>query len=150
MNSLRQPFWLCLALITTLYLGFWLAMLAATATYTSFGDMSQVLMSREIRYSTMLSLVTCTVSALLSVIVAVPVAYLMSRRRFSGHSLIDAALDIPIVLPPMVVGICLLIFFQTTAGHYIEKVVPFTYTIAGVILAQFVIAAAFAMSIRQQ
>ncbi len=145
MNSLRQPFWLCLALITTLYLGFWLAMLAATATYTSLGDMSQVLMSREIRYSTMLSLVTCTVSALLSVIVAVPVAYLMSRRRFTGHSLIDAALDIPIVLPPMVVGICLLIFFQTTAGHYIEKVVPFTYTIAGVILAQFVIAAAFAI-----
>ncbi len=145
MNSLRQPFWLCLLLITALYLGFWLAMLAATATYTSLGDMSQVLMSREIRYSTMLSLVTCTVSALLSVIVAVPVAYLMSRRRFSGHSLIDAALDIPIVLPPMVVGICLLIFFQTTAGHYIEKVVPFTYTIAGVILAQFVIAAAFAI-----
>lgn len=145
MNSLRQPFWLCLALITALYLGFWLAMLAATATYTSLGDMGQILMSREIRYSTMLSLVTCTVSALLSVIVAVPVAYLMSRRRFPGHSLIEAALDIPIVLPPMVVGICLLIFFQTTAGHYIEKVVPFTYTIAGVILAQFVIAAAFAI-----
>ncbi len=145
MNSLRQPFWLCLALITALYLGFWLAMLAATATYTSFGDMVQILKSREIRYSTMLSLVTCTVSALLSVIVAVPVAYLMSRRRFPGHSLIEAALDIPIVLPPMVVGICLLIFFQTTAGHYIEKVVPFTYTIAGVILAQFVIAAAFAI-----
>ena len=145
MSSLRQPFWLCLALITVLYLGFWFAMLAATATYTSISDMSQILMSREIRYSTMLSLVTCTVSALLSVIVAVPVAYLMSRRRFPGHALIDAALDIPIVLPPMVLGICLLIFFQTTAGHYIEKIVPFTYTIAGVILAQFVIAAAFAI-----
>ncbi len=145
MKFLRQPFWLCLVLITALYLGFWLAMLIATATYTSVADLWHVLNSREIRYSTMLSLITCTASALLSVFVAVPVGFLMSRRRFPGHSLIEAALDIPIVLPPMVVGICLLIFFQTAFGQVIENVVTFTYTIAGVILAQFVIAAAFAI-----
>ncbi len=58
----------------------------------------------------------------------------------------EAALDIPIVLPPMVVGICLLIFFQTwfwTAG--LKKLVPLTYTIGGVIVAQFIISAAFAI-----
>jgi molybdate transport system permease protein len=145
MSMLRNPFWLALALITGAYLGFWLAMLAATATFTSPPDLWRVLLSREIRYSTVLSLVTCTVSALASLLVAVPIGYLMARRRFRGHSFVDAALDIPIVLPPMVVGICLLIFFQTKAGKLIEHVIPFTYTIAGVILAQFVIAAAFAI-----
>lgn len=141
----RNRFWLLLVLITVAYLGFWGAMLAATATYTSPLEVWTVLVSREIRYATGLSMVTCSLSALASVVLAVPIGYLMSRKRFPGHSLVDAALDIPIVLPPMVVGICLLIFFQTQAGKLIEHVVPFTYTIAGVVLAQFVIAAAFAI-----
>jgi molybdate transport system permease protein len=69
----------------------------------------------------------------------------MARCEFRGKALLDAALDIPIVLPPMVVGICLLIFFQTPLGQSIEKIISFTYTIAGVMLAQFVVAAAFAI-----
>lgn len=140
-----SPFWIILGLVTAAYLGLWIAMLAATATYTTPGEIGTVLLSREILYATALSLVTCTVAALLSVLVAVPVGYLMSRRRFPGHALVDAALDIPIVLPPMVVGICLLIFFQTRAGGLIEQAIPLTYTVGGVIVAQFVIAAAFAI-----
>lgn len=140
-----SPFWILLALIAAGYLAFWFAMLAATATFTTPRIVAGILSSEEIVYATMLSLVTCTLSALLSVFVAVPVGYLMSRKKFPGHALVDAALDIPIVLPPMVVGICLLIFFQTRAGGLIEKAIPLTYTIGGVIVAQFVIAAAFAI-----
>lgn len=142
---MRSFFWPVLALVAVVYIGFWIAMIAATASYTSPGEVFDAVLSREIRYATGLSLLTCTASALLSVVFAVPIAYLMSRRRFRGHSLVDAALDIPIVLPPMVVGICLLIFFQTTAGRMIESLVPLTYTIGGVVVAQFVIAAAFAI-----
>jgi len=142
---MNKKFWLILSLVCGAYLAFWGAMLAATATYTTPLQVWKVLVSREIQYSTVLSLITCTASALLSVFIAVPVGYLMSRRRFPGHSLVDASLDIPIVLPPMVVGICLLIFFQTKAGQLIERAVPLTYTVGGVIVAQFVIAAAFAI-----
>lgn len=142
---MNRPFWIALSIICGAYLLFWLCMLGSTATYTSPVEVWQVLISREIRYATVLSLVTCTVAALGSLLVAVPIGYLMSRTAFPGRSIIDAALDIPIVLPPMVVGLCLLIFFQTPIGHAIEAVVPFTYTVAGVALAQFVIAAAFAI-----
>jgi molybdate transport system permease protein len=45
----------------------------------------------------------------------------------------------------MVVGLCLLILFQTSFGRLVERVIPFTYTVAGVVLAQFVIGAAFAV-----
>lgn len=169
-------FWLVLAYITAAYLGFWAVMLAATATYTSPHEVWGVLVSREISYATKLSVITCTASALASVALAVPIGYLMSRKRFFGHSLVDAALDIPIVLPPMVVGICLLIFFQTEAGQALEHAAGwtwdtvrdyvaallkgetrpahdyepgsrgfFTYAIPGVVLAQFVIAAAFSI-----
>ncbi len=143
---MHRAFWITLSLVCAAYLLFWGAMLAATATFTTPAEVWSVLISREIRYATGLSLVTCTVAALASLVVAVPIGYLMARApRFRGKALIDAALDIPIVLPPMVVGLCLLIFFQTRFGQAIETVVPFTYTVAGVVLAQFVVAAAFAI-----
>jgi molybdate transport system permease protein len=140
-----SPFWIVLGLVTAVYLLFILAMLAATAGYTTPGHWVRALNSREIRYSIGLSLATCTATALLSLMLAIPVGYLLSRGRFRGKAVLDAAIDIPIVLPPMVVGLCLLILFQTPFGRAVERIVPFTYTVAGVVLAQFVIGAAFAV-----
>lgn len=140
-----RVFWLSLAFITTAYLVFWLLLIAATASYTNPEAWVATLMKPEIRYATGLSLLTSTVAALLALLVAIPVGYLMARRSFPGRSLVDAALDIPIMLPPMVIGLSLLIFFQTPLGKTIETVIPFTYTVAGVVLAQFVVAAAFAI-----
>jgi len=140
-----SPFWVGLVVVAGLYLAFLVALLGATATYTSPHHLWEALQSREIRFSVGLSIVTCTASALLALLLAVPVGYLLSRGRFRGKEWLDSALDIPIVLPPMVVGLCLLIFFQTAAGKLIERVVPFTYTVYGVVLAQFVIGVAFAV-----
>jgi molybdate transport system permease protein len=139
------PFWVVIAAVTTAYLGLLLGMLAATATYTSPHDLIRALGSREIQYATGLSLVSCTIVALLSLVVAVPVGYLMSRGRFAGKNTLDTLLDVPIVLPPMVIGLCLLIAFQTPLGRAIDRIVPFTYTVFGVLLAQFTVGAAFAV-----
>src|SRR5262245_23964125 len=119
-----SPFWLSLGVVTGFYLLFLLALLGATATYTTPGQLWDSLGSREIRYSISLSLVTCTASALLALLLAVPVGYLLSRGRFTGKPWLDAALDIPIVLPPMVVGLCLLILFQTRTGKWIDESIP--------------------------
>lgn len=140
-----SPFWCGLILATGLYLAFLLALLGSTAAYTTPHQLWEALNTERIRYSIGLSLVSCTVSASFALLLAIPIGYLLSRGRFRGKALLDAALDIPIVLPPMVVGLCLLIFFQTPAGKAIERVIPFTYSVAGVVLAQFVIGAAFAV-----
>lgn len=139
------PFWVTIAAVTAAYLAFLLGMLFATATYTSPHHLVRALASREIQYATGLSLITCTVTAILSLAIAVPVGYLMSRCRFPGKNVIDTLLDVPIVLPPMVIGLCLLILFQTPFGRAVEKVIPFTYTVYGVLLAQLVVGAAFAV-----
>ena len=60
-------------------------------------------------------------AALASVVVAVPIGYLMSRYSFRGKHLVDGVLDIPIVLPPLVVGLSLLILFQTGLGRQLER-----------------------------
>lgn len=95
-----------------------------------------------IRYSIKLSLISCTVTAIASLWVAVPLGYLFSRHRFAGRELLDAVLDIPIVLPPLVVGISLLIVFQYLPRGVRDAVV---YEIPAVILAQFMVACAFAV-----
>lgn len=172
-------FWISLASITAAYLLFWFLLIASTATYSTPEAWMTTLVKPEIRYATVLSLITCTVAAGFALLIAIPIGYLMARRQFRGKSLLDAALDIPIVLPPMVIGLCLLIFFQTQLGRIIEggidkgdwiylfknldsqgndlgswrfkapfsipATMQFTYTVAGVILAQFVVAAAFAI-----
>jgi molybdate transport system permease protein len=142
---MRRPFWIFLVLITAGYLAFWFLLIAATAGFSTPQAWLRTLVKPEIRYAAGLSVLTCTAAAALALLFAVPIGYLMARREFPGKTWIDAALDIPIVLPPMVVGICLLIFFQTPMGRAIEATLPFTYTIAGVVLAQFVVAAAFAI-----
>jgi molybdate transport system permease protein len=81
----------------------------------------------------------------LSLLIAIPSGYLLSRTTFPGKAWVQAALDIPIVLPPMVMGLALLILFQTGFGRLMEKAVALTYTVNGVVLAQLVIGAAFAI-----
>ncbi len=140
-----RPFLLGMGVLGGLYVLLIVAMLVADASFTSPAHLWQALQSREIRYAVKLSLISSSLTALLSVWVAVPIGYLMSRYRFPGKTLLDAVLDIPIVLPPLVIGLSLLILFQTAPGKAIERFFPVTYEIPSVILAQFSVACAFAV-----
>jgi len=103
----------------------------------------QSLADPNIRYSILLSLVSCTLSAIVSVLVAVPLGFVMSRRSFPGKRVVDAVLDIPIVLPPLVIGLSLLILFQFPPFSWIARSV--VYQVPAVVIAQFSVACAFAV-----
>jgi molybdate transport system permease protein len=108
-----------------------------------------VLGSPDVQFAIGFSLVTCTVSALLALIVAVPVGYVLARRDFPGRRLVDTLLDVPIVLPPLVVGLALLILFSMrlpgTENARLNDWLPLSFSAGGVVLAQFVVGAAFAV-----
>lgn len=145
------PFLVTLAALGVLYVLLIVAMLAADVAFTAPGHFTRALASPDIRYSILLSLFTCNLSALFSVLVAVPTGYLMTRYAFRGKAWLDAVLDIPVVLPPLVVGLSLLLLFRTPAGQAVEAALQaatgrrFTYAIPGVVLAQFMVACAFAV-----
>ena len=120
-------------------------LLAALGSFTTLGHLVQAMASEEIRYAFRLSLVSCTLCTLLSLWVAVPGGYLLSRYNFPLKGLLDAVLDIPIVLPPLVIGLALLILFQTGPGRAVEQFVPVTFAVPSVVLAQFSVACAFAV-----
>lgn len=139
------PFFVALSILGGTYLVLILAMLAADASFTSPAHIWKALASENIRYAIKLSLISCSITTILSLWVAVPLGYSLSRWHFPGKPLIDALLDIPIVLPPLVVGLSLLILFQTPPGRAVERIVPVTYAVPSVILAQFAVACAFAV-----
>lgn len=145
LDGADRRFLLGLWLLGGAYVVLIVALLAADASFTSPSQFLAALRSREIRYAIKLSLISCSLTTLLSLWVAVPIGYLLARTPFRGKALLDALLDIPIVLPPLVIGLSLLILFQTLPGRAIERVLPVTYAIPSVILAQFTVACAFAV-----
>lgn len=145
-HTLDAPFWAILWIIAITYIVLILVSLLAGASYTTPAHIRSALDSPFIQYSIRLSLISCTITAILSVWVAVPIGYLMSRHEFPGKGFVDAVLDIPIVLPPLVIGLLLLILFQTAPMRFFEaNVMTVTYAIPSVILAQFMVACAFAV-----
>ena len=59
----------------------------------------------------LLSLRVAIVATLVATPLAVAVAWLLARREFWGKSLLDAAIHLPLVLPPVVTGYLLLLTF---------------------------------------
>src|SRR6185437_11049845 len=58
-----------------------------------------------------LSLRVAVVSVACSLPVAVAIAWVLARFSFPGKTLVDAAVHLPLVLPPVVVGYALLVLF---------------------------------------
>jgi molybdate transport system permease protein len=136
------PFLIGLGILGGSYVIIILAMIVADLAYVDQESMLGALRSPEIHYSIVLSLLSCTLSTILSLWVAVPLGYLTSRFDFPGKRFLDTVLDIPIVLPPLVIGISLLALFNFAPFSWTSEWVVFE--IPAVILAQFMVACAFA------
>lgn len=146
------PFFLAVGGLGGSYVLLIVLMLAADLAFTSPIHFKQALEKPEIQYAVRLTLISCTISALLSLLVAIPLGYLLSRFAFRGRWLIDTVIDIPIVLPPLVIGLSLLILFHLPLGatnleELVERYlgVRITYAQPAVVLAQFAVACAFAV-----
>ena len=120
------------------------ALIVADALYINADAVRTVFTSREIRAATWLSLWTSTLATIISLFFAVPMAYALSRYRFAGRIFADTLVDLPIVFPPLVVGLSLLIFFRTPIGLWLERMgLEFVYDRKGIVLAQFFVSASF-------
>jgi molybdate transport system permease protein len=93
-----------------------------------------------------LSLVTTAISLVITVALGLPLAVVLARHRFRGRGLLEAVVDLPIVLPPSVAGLALLLVF----GRRGLLAAPFElagfsvpFTTVAVILAQVFVSAPF-------
>lgn len=103
-----------------------------------------ILMQAEILRAVWLSLWTSAVTVAIGLLLAVPMGYGLSRYRFVTHPLVDSIVDLPIILPPLVLGLSLLVFFQAPAGRWIEETaVSFVFQKKGIVLCQLCVSASF-------
>jgi len=136
--------WIPLAL----YLALVLALLVAMMARITWPAVKTALSDEALLSAIWLSLETSFASAALSVLVAIPAGYALSRSRFPGLSALDTILDLPIVLPPLIIGLAVLIFFSSPFGRWLDRLNGpagwIIYHPAGIVLVQFLIGAAIA------
>ncbi|MBA2277729.1 MAG: molybdate ABC transporter permease subunit [Chloroflexia bacterium] len=90
------------------------------------------------------SLLTTSISLLLIIGLGTPFAFVLARRRLPAARLLNALIDLPIVLPPSVAGIALLMAFGRNGlvGGWLADVgITVGFTTTAVVLAQCFVAA---------
>lgn len=93
-----------------------------------------------------LSLFTATLSAVLAIVIGTPVAYFLAREEFQGKAIVDALIDLPMVLPPAVAGLALLMTFgrRGLLGPTLSAAgIELPFTTAAVVIAETFVAAPF-------
>ncbi|MEZ3183060.1 ABC transporter permease [Streptomyces pimonensis] len=105
------------------------------------------LTSPEVWDALRLSLLCATTATALSLVVGVPLAWLLARTDFPGRGLVRALVTLPLVLPPVVGGVALLLALgrNGVVGRWLDAwfgvTLPFTTT--GVVLAETFVAMPF-------
>jgi len=91
----------------------------------------------------LLSLKVALWATVFSLPLAIAVAYALARGRFWGHGLLNGLVHLPLVLPPVVTGYLLLLFFgsQGLGGRVLEAIgLPLAFRWTGAVLAAAIMA----------
>ncbi|MFE9244025.1 ABC transporter permease [Nocardiopsis sp. NPDC006938] len=94
-----------------------------------------------------LSLSTATVATVVSLLLGVPLAWLLARTEFPGRRFVRALVTVPLVIPPVVGGVALLLVLGRNGlvGRYLDDWFGLTlpFTSAAVVVAQVFVAMPF-------
>lgn len=91
----------------------------------------------------LLSLRIAAAATALGALIGIPLALLMSRRRFVGKGILDALIIMPMVMPPTVVGFAILVVMGTRGwmGQWLDRVLGHSimFRFEGAVLAAAVV-----------
>jgi molybdate transport system permease protein len=93
-----------------------------------------------------LSIVTTLISLVITLAFGTPLAFVLARGNFPGRRLIDAIVDLPIVVPPAVAGLSLLLAFGRfgTFGPALGALgIHLSFSTAAVVMAQTFVSSPF-------
>ncbi|MBI3689037.1 MAG: molybdate ABC transporter permease subunit [Actinobacteria bacterium] len=100
-----------------------------------------------VRTALRLSLVSATAATAVSLLLGVPLAWVLARSSFRGKRLLRALVTVPLVLPPVVGGVALLLAFgrRGVIGRLLDSWfgVSLPFSTAAVVLAEAFVAMPF-------
>ena len=120
--------------------------LAAMLTRVEWGNFFGLISSDSSVAALKLSLRTSSASTVLCVLFGVPLAMVLARTTFRGQQLLRSLVLLPLVLPPVVVGITLLYTFgrRGLLGHTFEVLgIQVAFSTTAVVMAQTFVALPF-------
>ncbi|MER6230051.1 molybdate ABC transporter permease subunit [[Kitasatospora] papulosa] len=128
-------------------LAFLIVPLVALLVRAPWRSMPELLTSAEVWQALRLSLVCATAATAVSLIIGVPLAWLLARVEFPGRGPVRALVTLPLVLPPVVGGVALLMalgrngIIGKSLDDWFGITLPFTTT--GVVIAEAFVAMPF-------
>ncbi|MFD0226802.1 molybdate ABC transporter permease subunit [Streptomyces hirsutus] len=136
-----------LLLPALLALAFLLVPLLALLVRAPWQSMPEQLTSPVVWQALRLSLVCATAATAVSLVLGVPLAWLLARTEFPGRGLVRALVTLPLVLPPVVGGVALLMALGRNGivGQWLDQWfgISLPFTTAGVVVAEAFVAMPF-------
>jgi molybdate/tungstate transport system permease protein len=112
----------------------------------SFKD-PQVLQSIGLTFS------AAAIATAFALVTGVPLAYLLARRRFRGKRLLEAIINLPVVIPHTAAGIALLLVFgrRGLLGQWLYPLgITFTDNMAGIVVAMLFVSLPFLVNLSRE
>ena len=132
------------ALVAVLFL---LLPLAALIVRAPWGEMGEILTGSGVAPALRLSVVCATAATVISLIVGVPLAWVLARSKLPGMGVLRALVTLPLVLPPVVGGVALLLALGRNGllGSHLDAWFGLTipFTMLAVIIAETFVAMPF-------
>jgi molybdate transport system permease protein len=114
---------------------------------TPWSSLGPALTAPGVGLALRLSLVTASVATLVSVVLGVPLAWVLARSTARGRSLLRALVTVPLVLPPVVGGVALFLVLgrRGIVGQWLFEAFGITipFTTAAVVIAEAFVAMPF-------
>jgi molybdate transport system permease protein len=135
-----------LLVLTALFLLLAVGPLLGLFVYAPLHTILASLALEEAREALWLTLHSSLLAVVLAFVFGLPAAICLARVDFRGKVLVNALVELPIALPPLVLGVALILVWgrKGLLGHYLaEAGYPLSYTWIAVVIAQFVVAAPF-------
>ncbi|MEU4296310.1 ABC transporter permease [Kitasatospora aureofaciens] len=144
-GSQRVP--VTLLLPALLGLAFLVLPLIGLLVRAPWSGLSEQLTSSAVWDALRLSLICATAATGVSLVLGVPLAWLLARTELPGRRLIRALVTLPLVLPPVVGGVALLLVLgrRGIVGSWLDSAFGITlpFTTTGVVIAETFVAMPF-------
>lgn len=119
---------------------FFVIVLLAGVSQISLESTSSLFADNSFLVAIGFTLKTSIVATILAFVIGVPSGFFLARNNTLISRSLDVLFDIPIVIPPLIVGVLLLTFFNS---EFISEVYSFIFSTSGAIIAQFFVAVPF-------
>ena len=145
--DVRSPMAWSLAVPAAVAVGFLLLPLLGLLVKAPWRSMPELLTDAGIFHALRLSLICATSATACSVLLGVPLAWILARTDHPASGVLRALVTLPLVLPPIVGGVALLFALGRNGivGHYLDAWFGFTlpFTTSGVVVAETFVAMPF-------